>query len=216
MPIITLGDYMTYAGITGTGLDTRLQVLIDATQDAFERLAGRRFDLSTYTDIIDGHETGVLIVRNPPISGTVTIATVRPDGTTDTVYTGTVTAGQLVDAPGVKIDAENGTIELAHAAAALAVAEDWPMARAAVIAPSWRSAPLWYSVTYIGGYATAPASLKLAMYEMVGTALSVALRRGDMSMRSETLGNYSYTTLADPEVNAVMERHARAWRRRWS
>jgi hypothetical protein len=54
------------------------------------------------------------------------------------------------------------------------------------------------------------------MYEMVGTALAVALRRGDASKSSETLGNYSYTITGDPEVNAVMERHARAWRRRWS
>ena len=200
MAIITAAEWKTYAGITAITYDARLAVLIPALQDAVQRWCNRVFDTATFTELHDGVGNGALILKNPPIVSvtSVTIADADNSFTGVTALTSTDYDFSLADDGRLwLVGAQDGRFGMN--------AEGVPSAL------SWGNSPAFprgrenIQVVYVGGYGSSPAaampeSLKYAMYKLIDTALLQTFQ--DTSMKSESLGNYSYTRFAPGETAA--------------
>lgn len=183
MAIITTAQYKTYAGITASTWDTQLGVLIPAVQDQLEKLCGRRFDTGTYTEYIDGANSPTIYVQNAPITSVTSVSLINRAETV--VYT--------YDATGYKVDLEAGLISRQVGGFAGGYDNRMPLngptafERVPQFPDGWEN----IKIVYVGGYSSMPTSLQYLMYRLVGAAF--AQIAADVGMKSETLGNYSYT-----------------------
>lgn len=186
MAIISATEFKAYGGISGTTYDAQLAVLIPALQDVIERWCNRVFDTATFTEKHDGAGYPELNLRNPPIAS-VTSVTVT-NGSDSTLLAATDYAFSTT-----------GTGRL------------WLLSTS-VWSMDWMTGPKFpvgrenVTVVYAGGYASnaMPAGLKLAMYKLTGIALAQA---GiiDLTLKSETLGQYSYTRMTPAELVAAAD-----------
>ena len=194
MAIISLTDYKTYAGISGTTDDTFLTNAIAAAQSMAESYTGRTFDAGNFVDIVDGNVAQVNAqVKSWPIntltsveyrSGTTWI-TLQSDLYTFEPSTGLIWIrspiwGRVTGAGGSFFDDTDG----------------WNGPQYGIgTGPSPRIPEGQYNlrVTYNGGYATGdmPAELKWAMYQAVDALYTN--RAANPMLHSENIMSYSYT-----------------------
>ena len=197
MAIATASEYKTYAGISGTTYDARLAVILPGVQAEMERVCNRNFDLATsQVEYLDGTDTAWLVLKNAPIYSIDTIKLVTNTG-------GTVVVQLTYTATAWNIDVETGVLNLINSRDVWVIGEgDSPL-------PVWdRQAtsagfPRGHrniQVTYTSGYGTGegpaglqdyPADLKMAFYDLIGIRLAQGAK--DPTLRSESLGSYSYT-----------------------
>lgn len=178
MAIGTRTEYKTYAGIGHTGLDSRIDLALAASESAMERYVGvDDFGTATYTDQeYDGQGDYMLMLRNFPVTAVSAVKLV--------CYTTTVTldsTGYAWDSRG-KLWRENGPSGHAYT-------DDSPTG--AWSEGGWPRGHKNVKATYTAGYATIPDDLKLIQFEMVDSALASAGR--DPSMQSESIDSYSYS-----------------------
>lgn len=92
MAILTLAEYKVWAGITGTGDDSRLQKLIDYAHVAMRRYCGRSltdgFESATRTEIHDV-DASQLTLKEWPITSITSITPILPDNTAGTALEST-------------------------------------------------------------------------------------------------------------------------------
>lgn len=197
MAIITTAQYKAYAGISGTALDARLDVLIPCLQDEVEIYCGRRFDTATFTELVDGTGIDELLVRNAPIKSITSITLLYPDATT-AAYASTAFSFSLRD---------DGRVWLLGSSQMRAGLDEdgnprQPSFGDSIAFPVGREN---VQVIYVGGYGTGtiamPPSLQLAMYK--GIDEYIAQTRQDTNLTSETLGKYAYTRAA-PQAGAAV------------
>lgn len=208
--IATVAEYKTYAGISVSTWDTQFGVFVDAANDLIPRYCNRTsFDSSTYTEV---HSTGpdqaTITVRVPPITSITSIK--RLLGTSDTV---------TLDSDTYTFDANSGLVKLWGAGGG--TLDEWGMrgfnAGALVVdsGPRFEETVLGYQVVYVGGYATMPNGLKLALYRIVDGMRARVGR--DPRLQSESIGAYSYSLAAadsqggiiSPEVQAILNPYRR-------
>jgi len=190
MPValITLTEYKTYAGISGSGDDTVLQVLIDAAIDAVERFCGRDaggFESGTKTEDYDGRASEYLFLRSWPVTAIATVKTRSSDGTLSTM-----------DSTSYRIHNSRNLVRTGVRRGRF-VYEDFAVGEMPDLLPAFDVQPQFQEglgnvqVVYTGGFATVPSSLKMACYRLVD--MMWASRRRDPAFQSESIGTYSYT-----------------------
>lgn len=192
MAIATTAEYKTYAGIGVTTYDARLDVLIPAVQQMIEGYTGRLFDTATFTEYLDGHDTDVLTVRNPPIASITSI----------TSYATPTDTGVVLDSSLYTFNTdESGVIRFQPSGfdqtnwGRFDSEQDESYRRFRQSPQFWRGFRNW-KVIYVGGYGSSPAAatmplkLKLALYKLVTIELNTT--GSDLTLKSENLGSYSY------------------------
>lgn len=191
MAIITAAEYKTWFGISATTWDAQLAVIIPAIQDAIEVWTGRRFDTATYTEKHDGGGS-CLILRNYPIAS-VTSVTYRGETTAvdSTTYAFSTTG--------------SGKLWLLSDSYGWDSGADYPGVPSYPNGPTFPRGREQVTVVYVGGYATMPPGLKMIMYELCQRMLAKAVIGGgaDPDLKSENLGNYSYTRMTPSELATV-------------
>lgn len=189
MALVTLAEYKTYAGISGTDDDAVLQVLISAAQDAIERFCGRDaggFESGTKTEYYDGRGSEYLFLRSWPASSITSVKWRDAAGNLTTI---SATSYRLKsDRTLVRTGVNRGRF----------TSDEWGyVGEEALTYPQFSVQPQFseglgnIEVVYAGGFATIPGSLKLAVYRLVDGMF--ASRRENPDMQSETIGSYSYT-----------------------
>ena len=193
MAIATVSEFKTYAGISGSTLDAALAVMISGVQSEMELVCRRLFDYQhDASEYYDGTDTDAIVLRNAPvITSSVTVRRVDP-GSGATLYT--------YPAASLDIDGEAGIIRLANSADVWLAGGDAPVVayERQAMSPRFPRGKRNIYVLYACGYSDTesaaqdvPASLKMALYDLVNARLASRLRDG--TLRSEGLGNYNWT-----------------------
>jgi uncharacterized phiE125 gp8 family phage protein len=154
--------------------DDLITELINSCSAKIERLCNRQFLARAYTERMDGHDTHKLVVKHYPINEITAIYEVSGAGSEEET--------ELIADTIYRYDSETGIIEL--------IADVWTSAFDTAFAAGF----LNYEVQYNGGYATIPDDVDMVCRELVVEAYNLSKR--DSTLRSESLGDYSYT-LAD-------------------
>lgn len=212
MPIITTAEYKTFAGITGTASDARLNVIIPALQAQLERLTGRKFDSDEFTEYYDGQWASSIQLRSMPIDEIASVSFVDIDRTV--LY--------VVPAIEYTFDVDTGTLSwrVLDSASIPTGCDGWGSSstygngEGYLIGDSPQFSNSVYrgvKVVYTAGYEDAdmPLDLKLLMFDLVGTALATV--NADWSMKSETLGHYRYDRRGGNWIEAFSSR-INAWK----
>lgn len=190
--IVSASEYKTYAGITGSGDDTVIGVLIDIACAQIRRYCNRNmttgFDAAvTYTEKYDGTGYKSIQLKEWPITSITSVAEIDDAGTSTTLdateYRPNLATGELV-----RLGAVTGRF----------ATDSW----GEVSAPGWGWQPSFvegtqnYTVVYVSaGIAT--DDLKYAVYQLIDWMY--AERRRNPAMQSESLGAYSYTRMSMSE-----------------
>lgn len=189
MALITLTEYKTYAGISGSGNDTALQVLIDAAIDAIERFCGRDaggFESGTKTEYYDGNASEYLMLKSWPVTAVTSVKTLSSDSLTLTT----------MDSTSYRIHNSRNLVRTGVRRGRF-VYEDFAVGEIPDLLPAFDVQPQFQEglgnvqVVYTGGFTTVPSSLKLACYRLADMMWSN--RRRDPAFQSESIGTYSYT-----------------------
>lgn len=183
--LVTLADYKIFKAITSTGDDARLSVLLAMAEKAVENFCARKFAETTQTEYFDGLGRELLILNKRPV---------------------TAVSGVWVDGTGFG----GYGVDAFPASSAWTVGESWipesytatadnPGILRALVLGGWPCGQKNIKVTYTAGFATIPDDLQQAIFLV--TAGALALTDAGGQVRSETLGDYSYT-LSDgfPEI----------------
>lgn len=176
--------------ITATTDDDLLTELINAVTFKIERHCNRKFLARAYTERMGGYSTQLIVVNNWPLNTITAIYRVAGAGSDETT--------ELLDATTYRFDSETGIINL--------VADTFTVWHEADFARGFRN----YEVQYNGGYVTIPDDLDVVCRELVAAAYNLSKR--DATLKSESLGDYSYA-LADAVAISDAQRDAlRPWR----
>ena len=186
MAITTLSEYKTFAGISGTGDDTALAVMLTVAQDMAERHCNRLFDSSSRTQVYDGRGTKILQVNAYPVTAVSSIWVTDAEG--DTVWT--------LDTTEYKYEAASGIFTLTPKFGSGIDFPDYPW----YMSSSFPNDAQNVNITYTGGYTSAPDTLKWAIWSIVNWLF--ATRRADPHVVSESIGSYSVTFANDTGVFA--------------
>ena len=203
MPIISTAEYKTYRGITDSGWDTRLGVLIPMVQAHLERYCGRAFDQATYTDeAYDGNGERSLWLPHGPVTAVSAVKILDSEGGTTTLGSGDyrwTADGQLFRISGSYDSGwDYQTIMRTLGGRRSFV---WP-----------DDAPANILVTYTAGYAADghPDDLKGLMYLLVDAALDEAGENFNLAASGD--GVVSRTVLAPDLITRRFADLARPWR----
>lgn len=207
MAIATTANYKTYAGITASTWDAQLGVIIPAVQAEMERYCGRVFDTASYTEYHDGCFANQLVLKNTPITALTSVALVGTDGTESTVDSTTYT-----------YDADSGVVSFKRVSRGLVTVDDWgyPENYGSGESPNFGAGFRNVKVVYTAGYSsgTMPADLKMALYRLVDSAFKNVGQ--DRTLRSETLGSYSYTAGGGDGYTDLLVSVCAPFRRTWA
>jgi hypothetical protein len=184
MPLVTLANYKTYAGVRGGGYDAAIQLHINQAEAMLRDHAGRSsengFESATRTEVYDGHGAETIQLREWPVSS-ITLVEER----------GTESSWTTVAASEYRVNESTGLLYRLGARHGRVVADrlggGWNAAFG--VAPSWGSDPQNVRVTYVGGYATIPADIAGVVYLLVDFLFANA--GSDMTAVSESIGVYS-------------------------
>lgn len=199
MAISSTSEYKSYAGISATTWDSQLNVIIPAVQMQMERWCGRKFDTETFDEYMDGTGSDVLTVKNPPIAS---ITSIR-------VYVSPTDSPTATSSDDYTFDPDTGIIRLQPSYTRRFPYDSYGYPNSAGpqygIWPQWPKGFRNIRVIYIGGFGSTtatpiPLDLKLALHKIVDTVFSQA--KQDLTVKSESLGSYSYTR-ADPEQHSA-------------
>lgn len=186
MPIATVAEYKTYAGVSGTEHDARLADVLSMAQAWMERRCGRSFDLASYTDEeYDGTGGPTLVLRNAPVTLLTSVSIRGDSGEVTTVGPGTY-----------RLDAGGGRV--IRLASIETVFGEWRGAD-----PVWPRGSMNVLVTYTAGYSTAPPDLKRALFRVMDRMWHEG--RSDPSVSSESIGAYSRSMRAGHDVRDEIE-----------
>jgi hypothetical protein len=195
LALVTIADYKTYAGISGTSQDTRLTLLVSLVDDWFNKLTGKTLGSSTLTEFYDGNGTATLNLNTYPVASITSIEYRDDEGTYSTV-----------DATSYRFEAGTGIVTLLGSQPVLAYTD--PVNRLPRTSLVWSSA--WtpgfqnYRVIYVAGYSSVPASLQYAAFLAMDMMLANAGQSG--MFNAESIGQYSYNRATkDEQLKGIMD-----------
>jgi hypothetical protein len=169
---------------------TMLENLLKSASDLIENYCDRSFDTGVYTEVQDGVGLRWLYLPNTPISSVTSATITEEDESTSTV-----------DPSGIIVDSSSGKIEIAP----------WSDSGYG----SWPIGSQNITIVYGGGYATIPEPIQEATVQ-VAANLYGATSAKNMGMKSEKLGDYSYTRMdgamnmaITPMVGALLANYKR-------
>lgn len=169
MALAALFEVKDALGITGADDDTQITALLEPVSTMIERVAGRAFSSASVTERHLGGEATIALRRYPVAS----ITTV-----TDKAL------GEVLSSDQYEIDVETGLLRR------LALGSQWARASTAQIFYLRESVPvLRWEIEYVGGPATPPEDVKLALFYTIGAAITGS---GMAGFQSEKDGDYAY------------------------
>ena len=196
--LISLADYKTYAGISGTAQDTVLTLLLGMAstmiRQACERDLTTGFESASRTFYANGADMAAIMVPERPITVLTSVAWMDESGN-----------ATLYDATDYTYDADAGIVTLQYPVTSRFTGSGlsgvnrsgWSAFNTVNDGQGWTESPSFGAgtrnirIVYTGGYATIPTDLQLACAMVVDTLNS---RRGaDTLKKAETIGQYSYT-----------------------
>lgn len=189
MAIVTLSDYKTWAGISTSTDDTRLQVLIDSAHAAARRYCGRDlsngFEAATRTQdyTVNAYE---LQLEEFPLTS---ITSITPIGLDNTL-------GNVLDSTEYYVDLDTGIVRM-NGSENRRIFIDTYHNTGVVSNWDWRPNFQRVRVVYVTG--APPADIKTALFRMVD-GLYASIRK-DMGLASQSLGSWS-VSYASPDVAA--------------
>lgn len=189
MAIVTLSDYKTWAGISTSTDDTRLQVLIDSAHAAARRYCGRDlsngFEAATRTQdyTVNAYE---LQLEEFPLTS---ITSITPIGLDNTL-------GNALDSTEYYVDLDTGIVRM-NGSENRRIFIDTYHNTGVVSNWDWRPNFQRVRVVYVTG--APPADIKTALFRMVD-GLYASIRK-DMGLASQSLGSWS-VSYASPDVAA--------------
>lgn len=202
--LTSVADIKTYGGITGSGDDTLLGVLLDAAEQAIRDYCNRPdgWTQDAFTELVDGAGVNTFTVTNVPVASSpapvvkVYYTTTSSDTITATLYRFDPATGEFRYISGNAIGFEYGYDDDAYHR------------------PAWPEGFQNIEVAYTGGYATIPAALTQAAKD--ATLWLYWNRKGNKEMQSESIGAYSYTRWTPqagqtlpPQVTALLDPYRR-------
>ena len=194
MAIVTLAEYKTHAGITGTADDTRLQNILDEAHAALRRMCDRDlsngFEAATRTEDYQT-DSGELSLREFPVSSITSITPINDDNT----------LGDAIDSTKYRVDARFGIVTY-NGTQNGRVVRDADSDREVI--STWQWMPRWGRVRVVYVTAAPAAGVKGAICRMVDGLYSSIGR--DTALRSQSLGAYS-VTYATPDEAARAQLH---------
>lgn len=194
MAIVTLAEYKTHAGITGTADDTRLQNIIDEAHAALRRMCDRDlsngFESATRTEDYVS-DSGELALREFPLSSVTSITPINDDNT----------LGSAIDSTTYRVDLRFGIVTY-NGTQNGRVVRDADADRE--VFSNWGWVPRWNRVRVVYVSAAPAADVKGAIYRMVD-GLYASIGR-DSALRSQSVGAYS-VTYATPDEAARAQMH---------
>lgn len=167
MSIVSLADFKTYAGITGTDDDAQATLILDGISDLISRACHRRFEFGSYfeTKNIDFDFIDSIEVRNPPIVSVIALT----DNNT------------LLASTKFEIFKDEGVITLKENINSPRYYYD--------VGPYFTKGVGTVQIGYFGGFQDMPKTLSLFVSMVTNRIFN---RVGSESKVSETIGNYSY------------------------
>lgn len=190
--LISISEYKTYAGISGTSFDAQLTILVNWASAYIRRMTGRNltdgFESKSRTETYDGTGNQSIQLNENPVTTITSVTRVNDDGST-----------YVYDSTAYRVDADTGILYALTTVNQRFIPDTEFRPQDAYFGayPIWPEGFNNISVVYTGGYATIPDDLKGAMYQLVD--LLFANIRRDPTMLSENLGGYAYTK-ADPKM----------------
>lgn len=183
MAVITAAEYKTWAGVSGTALDSWLTQTIPEAQAFAETWCDRGFDTATRTEYYDGHGTPDIQLRSTPVTTLTSVSYISGVASGAASFT-------AFDSSSYFVDQDSGVLQRASAFDAFETTFD------RYDRPIWPEGIRNIKVVYVGGYGAIggpamPSGLKLATYRLVDYLRNERGRSGEM--QSETMGSYSYT-----------------------
>lgn len=197
MAIITLNEYKTHAGITGTADDTRLTNIINAATAKLRRLCDRDmsngFESATRTEDYES-DSADLQLREYPISSITSITPINDDNTLQSA----------IDSTKYRVEARFGIVTF-NSAQNGRVIRDADTDRE--VLSSWNWEPRWNRVRVVYVSSAPSEDLKYDLCCYVDSLYSSIGR--DSSISSTSLGSYS-VSYASPEaaLKAMIDRLA--------
>jgi len=186
----TIGTYDEYVNVYSANSNqlaagasqAQIQAALDAANLAAVRYCGVAFTnsgntLQTFTEKLDGNGSNIVRVRNPPITSVTSVAVVGSDGSSYTL-----------DSTAYRFHPETGTIETTVFGSALFAYTESAEFPANVSIGDASGFPAGFrnvTVVYTGGYTTAPADLRWAIYDAVDEQLARVGIRGTKNMPTE-------------------------------
>lgn len=195
--LITATEYKTYAGISGSGFDTVIGVLIDVVSEQIRIWCGRDrttgFESGTKTEYYDGNDGAEIILKEWPVTALTSVDFVQDDGSLDSQTT-----------TDFRYQASNGRFAYIGSLRGRFVEDQWGSVYAGFgDTPAFPAGMQNIKVVYTGGFSTIPDAIKYAAYRAIDIAF--ARRRKDLTIQSESLGGYSYSRAqASPDVSYAM------------
>jgi hypothetical protein len=196
--LVSTAEYKAWRGITVSTYDSIIATLLGWVSTDIRRYCGRDltngFESATRTETYAGSGDIYIQLREWPITSITSVTQVYAGGDTS-----------VVDADTYRVDADNGLLACVDARRGRFAS--WQVNASNGYAGNWLPAPnftegfLNYSVVYVGGYSTIPADLHMATCLL--TDLLYTRRGVDLSLKSENIGQYSYTRADAPMVAQI-------------
>lgn len=213
MAIITYSDYTAVFGTQGLS-QAQIEMYISIVEQEIKDWCGTALESATYSaEVHSGDGGDALFVKNPPIT-TLTSITIITGANSSTVYSGTSLNDNFVWDTDFK-----GEIRWRNAITGRIVVDDFGIIGADEFgtSPAFPEGYRNISISYIGGYTsgTMPANLKQAVRELVAARIARLGTTGavDGSMKSESLGSYSYTRGDAEETGKMFASKLWKWKR---
>jgi len=197
MALTTVSAYKTYAGITGSGSDAVLAVLLSQASAVLRRMTGRDlsngFESASRTEYYDGKDAETIQLREWPVTSITSVKYVNDDGSTETI-----------GSTEYRVNTLTGVLSMLGSVRGRFIVN----ATGGLNSPEFGVSPRFdagfqnVQVVYTGGYSSIPADLELAVFRLMDVGYS---QRGrDSSKQSESIGDYSYTMYAAAETDAAI------------
>lgn len=200
MAIITLAEYKTFQGITGTSEDAKLTVMIGAVNAEIKQYCRQNFEQATYTEFYSGTGTRNIVLRKRPVQS---VSEARLDQSAYYGQSPNAFAANTILTVGTDFALEldetleaNGQV-VSRAGLLVRVGTIWPEMNAQFYpgritqeyGPSFGNV----KVTYVAGYPADafPQDVKLAAYLMVAQTKRGAAF-GGAQPTSEQISDYRY------------------------
>lgn len=195
--LASTAEYKTWRGITGTSQDTLIATLLGMSSAYIRRMCGRNlttgFESATRTETYSGMDETTIQLVEWPITSVTSVTQLFAGGST-----------QAIDSTTYRFNADTGLLARIDAVRGRFASFGTDGSN---VAGTWRPEPMYaegfynYSVVYVGGYSTIPDDLKQATCQM--TDILYATRGRDPSLKSESLGQYSWTAADAAQINQI-------------
>jgi len=195
--LVTTSAYKAWRGITVSTYDTFIDTILgwvsNDIRDYCSRDGTNGFELATRTEYYSGPDDAIIQLRERPITSITSV--------TQTYAGGDST---VLDSGSYRVDADSGLlsrIDVARGRFASYNASYIGQGGDFKPSPRFEEGFNNFTVVYVAGYATIPGALQKATCLLADILFNG--RGRDMSVQSETIGQYSYTLADQKRVDDI-------------